>query len=231
VKYFSLSLILFYQSAFANCIESKNFLEKATSLYNQHQYLLSSFHFSSASLLECNESELKSKAQLGYLYSLFELGEKDEAFRYLLEVDRKLTSSAQKKLDLFKAIQLQTPTDSVTQKRIQDFEAWKNSLPAPKSPGIAAGLSAVIPGAGQAYVGSYQSAIVAFILNALFLSATLELERKEMHATALASGLVFSVVYFGNIFNAAHTATVYNSNLNRAEVDRHKAELFPELTP
>lgn len=231
MKYFSLLILFFFQPAFATCPEAQNFLNKATQLYEQKQYLLSSFHFSSASLLECNDLQLRGKAQLGYLYSLYELGEKDEAVHYLTQIDKNVPADAQKKLDVFKAVKLETTTDSATQKRIQEFELWKTSLPTPKSAGLAAGLSAVLPGAGQVYAGSYQSAAVAFLLNALFLSATLELNHKELHATALASGLVFSVAYVGNILNAAHTATVYNENSNSNTINHQKDLSFPELKP
>ena len=232
MKYFSLLIIfLFAQSSLATCPEVQTFLKKADQLYQHKQFLLSSFHFSSASLLECNDSSLKSRAQLGYLYSLYELGEKDEGFKYLQQVDNTLPIDAQKKLDVFKAVQLGLSKDDAINKRIEAFEKWKAELPIAKSKSLAAGLSAVLPGAGQAYTGSYQSAAMAFLLNALFLSATLELQKKELRATSLASGLVFSIVYVGNILNAAHTADVYNTNLNQPLIDAKKDQLFPELKP
>lgn len=231
MKFFSLLFILATQISWATCLETKNFISTADQLYGRQQYLLSAVHFSSASLMDCSETQLKSKAQVGYLYSLYNLGEKDEAFKYLTEIDQKLSPDYQKKLDVFKAVQLKVGSDIQTQKRIEAFENWKESLPNPKSPGLAAGLSAILPGSGQAYAGSYQSAAVAFLLNALFLSATLELSRKELPSAALASGLVFSITYFGNIVNASKTASTVNENYNRKQIEDQRNNLFPELKP
>ena len=75
-----------------------------------------------------------------------------------------------------------------------------------RRPWLAGGLSALLPGAGQVYAGSWSSAAVAFVLNAVMIGATVELARHRLYATAVAAGTVGSVFYVGTIVNAADLA-------------------------
>ncbi len=97
-----------------------------------------------------------------------------------------------------------------------------------RSPGFAGLLSAVLPGAGQAYAGSWQGAAVSFVLNAVLICATVELIREEHYFTAGATGLAASIFYVGNILNAADLAARANdvaSEPHRREIERR---LIPE---
>jgi hypothetical protein len=99
-----------------------------------------------------------------------------------------------------------------------------------KSIWLSALSSAVLPGAGQAYVGNWQAAGLSFVINAVFLSATIEFARKDMPAAAIASGGVFSITYIGNIVGAGQSANDWN-RLNRAPSEENlKRVLLPELT-
>ena len=90
-------------------------------------------------------------------------------------------------------------------------------------------MSAVFPGAGQIYNGSYQSALFSFVLNSIFLSATLEFHDQKMAAAALASGALFSVFYVGGITSSVETSRAINKEHNRMKVDALRDEIFPEL--
>lgn len=79
-----------------------------------------------------------------------------------------------------------------------------------KSPTLAGGLSAVLPGAGQLYVGRPRDAAVSFLLNGVFIWATIEAFNNDNN---VAGGiLLFFEIgwYLGNIYNAAGSAHKYN---------------------
>jgi len=100
-----------------------------------------------------------------------------------------------------------------------------------KRPWVASLMSGLLPGAGQAYAGSWQGAAVAFVLNAIFLGATIELAQHRLYATSTAAGLAASVFYVGNIINAgdlAHRRNEAASNGARQELERL---LVPEAHP
>lgn len=102
----------------------------------------------------------------------------------------------------------------------------------PTRSALAAGLlSGVVPGLGQAYVGAWQSAAVALLLNALFLGATLDLLRRDLPFAAGAAGLVFSVTYVGNIVNAVEAAGLHDRAQRRDAEEALERALLPELQP
>jgi hypothetical protein len=100
-----------------------------------------------------------------------------------------------------------------------------------KRPWLAATMSVVVPGAGQAYAGSWQGAAVAFFLNAALIAATAELAYKRMYLTATAAGVAASFFYVGNIINAADLARRRNeiaASPARLALERR---LVPEAFP
>lgn len=106
-----------------------------------------------------------------------------------------------------------------------------NYLAAPQKSLLIAGLaSAVVPGAGQAYTGHWQTAALSLFVNALFLGTTFEFIRHEQPWAAAASGTVFSVVYLGNVVSAVQGAKASNAQ-SRSDAERVlKAGLLPELS-
>ncbi len=79
-----------------------------------------------------------------------------------------------------------------------------------KSPAMAGALSAVLPGAGQLYVGRPRDATVSFLLNGLFIWATVEAFRNDNDVTGGILLFFESGWYFGNIYNASSSAHKYN---------------------
>jgi hypothetical protein len=98
-----------------------------------------------------------------------------------------------------------------------------------KNPWIAGIGSMLLPGLGQAYVGAWQSAGIALLFNALFLSTTVEFANRDLKFAAAASGLVFSVTYIGNIINAVSAANQYGKNASAPSEQALKKKLFPEF--
>lgn len=98
-----------------------------------------------------------------------------------------------------------------------------------KSPAFAGVLSALLPGAGQLYAGSLQAAAVTFVLNGLFVAATVELVRDEKYFTAAAAGSAASFFYIGGIMNAVDLARRRNDQASAAPADALEKLLVPEL--
>ena len=91
-----------------------------------------------------------------------------------------------------------------------DLEEWKR-LPR-KSPVLAGSLSAILPGAGQAYVGHWSDAALAFGLNAAFLWGTYEAFDRDENVLGCFLLALDTTWYFGNVYNAANGARRVNQN-------------------
>ena len=98
-----------------------------------------------------------------------------------------------------------------------------------KSPALAGVLSAVLPGSGQLYSGSLSAAAVTFVLNGLFIGATVELARDKQYVTAAAAGTAASFFYLGGIINAADLARRRNRLAQQPYADELEELLVPEV--
>lgn len=100
-----------------------------------------------------------------------------------------------------------------------------------KSPARAQTLSAVLPGAGYLYVGQKQSAVTAFLLNGLFITAAAYF----FDQGNIAAGIIFTSFeagwYFGGIYGAGLEAKYYNERLyeRKATPMMNQQKLFPVL--
>ncbi len=97
-----------------------------------------------------------------------------------------------------------------------------------KSPWAAGILSALVPGMGQAYAGSWQGAGISLVLNGLFAAATVELARNELYFASATTGVAGSIFYVGNILNAVDLAKRYNEGATKAQRDMLESLLIPE---
>lgn len=228
-KFLLLVVILSLQNqAWAQCQSSDLALENAKGLFQRGQYLLAHQEFSIAEKFNCAKNI--DASLWGQLLSVTQLGEHDEMFYRSHDVyPNKFSPTYQEKLKVYKHYYFPKNDGSDIAKRVEAFSEWKENLPKAKSPALAGTMSAILPGSGQVYTGAWQSGIMAFVLNALFLSTTLELEDKDLHSTALASGVLFSITYLGNILNAAESARVYNRNSSASQIELEKKRQFPEL--
>ncbi len=98
-----------------------------------------------------------------------------------------------------------------------------------KSPALAGVLSTLLPGAGQVYAGSWHAAAVTFVLNGLFIGATVELARERHYVTAAAAGAAASFFYVGGIMNAVDLARRRNEQASAGARDELERLLVPEL--
>ncbi|MEI8352171.1 MAG: tetratricopeptide repeat protein [bacterium] len=90
-----------------------------------------------------------------------------------------------------------------------------------KSPGLASGLSAVVPGAGQLYVERPRDAMVSFLINGVTIAGMLAAFHNHEEVVGCLFGLIESSWYFGNIYNASMGAHKFN--------DRQRNALFDQL--
>lgn len=132
--------------------------------------------------------------------------------------------------DRFAAALAAWPTPE-TRTRLADLGQTYDDARTLRRPWLAGTLSAVLPGAGQVYAGSFQAAAVAFVLNAVFITATVELGRREMWAAATATGLGASFVYLGNILNAADLARRRSETAAAPVREELERILVPERRP
>lgn len=229
---FRVLLFLLFMINFAyadlQCVFSENSYNQGVELYRRKQFLLSVQEFSSAQKFPCEKT--RQQAAWGYLLAITELNEKEEMFYLAVKkYPEEMNDEWKSKIRLYQSYYFGINSNTDETLRTLKFKEWQMNLPSQKSPIIAGTLSAVIPGAGQFYVGSWQSGTLAFILNALFLSATMELDRKELHSTALLSGIVFSIAYVGNVLNAAESAKIFNQNYHSANIEKERQRQLPEL--
>ena len=237
-----------------SCLKGENLSRHAVELFQRSQWLLSYNQFSVLANEGCSES-IRILGLKGQALSLAELSETDEAARAFDLLERvggeKVKSDARFLKSFYGLSGTHAALTSEQKTRLQAWNqrAEKNwsidSLDAPaaavseikkkldlkpsRSPWAAGIASAILPGAGQAYSGAWSSAGVALVFNALFLATTLEFSQKNMPSAAIASGMVFSVVYVGNIINATQSADRFNQAQRREEMNDLKQVLFPEL--
>ncbi|OVE75208.1 hypothetical protein BVX97_05190 [bacterium E08(2017)] len=82
-----------------------------------------------------------------------------------------------------------------------------------KSPGFAAFLSAVLPGAGQLYDGRYKDAGISFFMNGLMLWAAIEGFNNDQEVAGSFAAFLEVGFYAGNVYNAASSAHKYNRDV------------------
>lgn len=232
-KRISLSIVVFLFGSMgsAECFRSiDHIFNQGRDYFQRGQYLLSTQQFSLYSQLSC-DTEQQENGRLRWAQSLFELGETQEGNLVLDKINAKSPYFLTGKI--IQSWYQPSLVSSLAEKekiRFQDWNQQTHSLPNEKNPWLSGTMSAVVPGLGQAYNGNYQSAFFSFVLNALFLSATLELHNKNMDATALAAGAVFSVVYVGNIVGTVQSSNAINLNAQQDQRSELKFKIFPELS-
>ena len=88
-----------------------------------------------------------------------------------------------------------------------------------KNPLLAGILSGVLPGAGYAYVGKYQTAFSSLLLNSLLIGATIEFNKNGYKFAGGTTLLLAFGWYIGNIFGSFEAAESYNNNMSEGIVN------------
>lgn len=79
-----------------------------------------------------------------------------------------------------------------------------------KSPALAGTLSALVPGSGQVYNERYGDAVLALLLNGLFIGGAFEAAQHHAHAVAGVLSAFALGWYSGNVYGAINGAHKYN---------------------
>ena len=87
------------------------------------------------------------------------------------------------------------------------------------------------PGAGYLYVGQRRAAVTSFLINTLFILATIRFFEREDYAAGIITAGFEAGWYFGGINGAAGAAREYNERLyeRHAKDTMVQGELFPVL--
>ena len=93
-----------------------------------------------------------------------------------------------------------------------------------KSPQTAGILAAALPGAGHLYTERPKAAAVAFLLNASFIAAAVELFRKDNNILGGIVTFIETGWYLGNIYSAVNSAHKYNRSQRDELLKRLKDE-------
>jgi len=100
-----------------------------------------------------------------------------------------------------------------------------------KSVAGAQALNALIPGAGYLYIGQKKSALTAFLLNGLFITAAVQFFLHDHIAAGIITTGFETGWYFGGIYGAGEEAKFYNEKLyeRAASIVLNEHQLFPAL--
>ncbi len=140
-----------------------------------------------------------------------------------LTISSALTSG---NIDTLEQLSLEYPSETYLQNILNSYSVQKKSV------GKAQALNAILPGAGYLYLGQNQSAITAFLLNGLFITATYYF----YHEGNIAAGVIFTSFeagwYFGGIYGGGEEAKFYNERTYEKIVApvMNREHLFPILT-
>lgn len=98
-----------------------------------------------------------------------------------------------------------------------------------RTPGLAGGMSAVLPGLGQAYVGRWGEAGSSLLVNGAFAAGVVTFALQEEWAATALVGLFGLGFYGGNVLSAANGAKRFNRRAWRDRVDELRPVYAPEL--
>ncbi|HJN72634.1 MAG TPA: hypothetical protein QGF58_01755 [Myxococcota bacterium] len=102
-----------------------------------------------------------------------------------------------------------------------EIQAWQ--APDRRHPGLAGGLSAVVPGAGQVYAGSPREGVSALLLTGVLAGSAGALARREVWGGAALFGGFALASYGVNIHGAVQAARAHNERLEAERLERLRA--------
>jgi len=82
-----------------------------------------------------------------------------------------------------------------------------------KSPAVAGTLAAILPGAGHLYTERYRDALVAFLLNGVFIGAACEFFDDEHYCAGTIASIFELGWYAGNIYSAVGSSHKFNRRM------------------
>jgi len=92
-------------------------------------------------------------------------------------------------------------------------ESLKGELLPHKDPVLAGVMAGIVPGLGHAYVSRYKDALVAFLLNGLFIWATIESFHQDHNVLGGILAFFEAGWYAGNIYSAVNVTHKWNTKV------------------
>ena len=184
--------------------------QEAVDIWEQERHLLKIED--EALKKDCIQLLFEAYCRVGNLVEAFRLLEKtplDDPLRQTLPLFQ--TISVNNDEDFLRASQLAQkvgPEQKEDAERLVDW--YKRER---KNPTTARLLNTFLPGSGYCYVRQYQTAFTSFALNALFITATIQLFCAQQHAAALIAGGFEIGWYLGGITGGELAAHAYNQRL------------------
>ncbi|MCB1110551.1 MAG: tetratricopeptide repeat protein [Chlamydiia bacterium] len=153
--------------------------------------------------------------------SYLEVGDEEKAYYVFRVIEHHYPDTAKRlklstalidgDLDTLRTIERTDPSKQYIAELLQTYDSKKKSVKKAQT------LNALLPGAGYLYVGQKQSALTAFLLNGLFIWASVHFYSKGNYA----AGAIFTSFeagwYFGGIYGAGESAKLYNERLYEQE--------------
>ena len=100
-----------------------------------------------------------------------------------------------------------------------------------RSPWLAGGLSALVPGLGSVYTGRYSEGALAFFLNVLLISATASSFQNDQPALGMTLGTFALAFYSGAIYAAVNGAQKYNDRAQARYLEEQRLRFGIVLIP
>ncbi len=205
------------------------------SYYFGRRYAEAESSFAHSALRNVSDSFPAFHDLLLIVYDIYlQLGNEDKAYQilqliqqyYPAEYEKLTLSYAMRNADLpiLQAIADQKEMPCVDQ-LLYNYESGKKSVRKAQL------INAVLPGGGYLYVGQKQTAITAFLVNSLFIAATVAFFQKGEIAAGIITASFEAGWYFGGIYGAAQEAKFYNERLyeRNATPIMNQCRLFPAL--
>jgi len=99
-----------------------------------------------------------------------------------------------------------------------------------KRPDLAGVMAGIVPGLGHAYCGRYRDALIAFVINGVFIWAAVESFHQDHEVIGGALCFLEAGWYSGNIYSAVNVAHKHNrgieENFRKSLDDRLKLHIF-----
>jgi len=107
------------------------------------------------------------------------------------------------------------------------IQGFQQAIQAPpdlpeKSPWLAGGMSALLPGAGSFYVGRYAEGALTLFVNSLLFYATAGAIQREREGLALVMGSLSLAFYAGGIYAASNGAHKFNDRQQATYLDQQR---------
>ncbi|MBN1914490.1 MAG: tetratricopeptide repeat protein [Parachlamydiales bacterium] len=199
--------------------------------YLGNQYQTLTYHFEKSSLPHVDKTFLPFHDMVLLLYDSYRNIRDFESMNKMRQVIDENYPGTQKKLLL---------SDSLITGNIDELEALAPTHPSiqnlldvykkeKKSPFTAQLLNALIPGSGYLYIGQKRSAITSFLLNGLFIAATVRFFQLDYTAAGIITLSFEAGWYFGGIYGAGLETKYYNEKVYQKYASQllHQEKLFP----